>query len=71
MTWSRGWGWRRAELRTEWEESRVSVCSRMGMCVRAWVCMHGCGSGLTGKGDTGEPCGMWEPLSPALGSQAC
>lgn len=37
MTWSRGWGWRRAELRTEWEELRVSVCSRMGMCVRAWV----------------------------------
>ena len=26
MTWSRGWSWHRAELRTEWEESCVSVC---------------------------------------------
>lgn len=39
------------------------------LCVftHGYVCVHGCGSGLTGKGDTGEPCGMWEPLSPALG----
>jgi len=75
MTWSRDWSWHRAELRTEWEESCVSMCSCMGMCVHAWVCMrvcaHMCGSGLTGKGDTGEPCGIREPLSPAPGSQAC
>ena len=45
------------------------VCACMG--VRACVCVHMCGSGLTGKGDTGEPCGIWEPLSPAPGGQAC
>ena len=32
MTWSRGWSWHRAELRTEWEESCVSVCSQRKRC---------------------------------------
>ena len=42
MTWSRDWSWHRAELRTEWEESCVSMCSCMGMCVHVWVCMRVC-----------------------------